>query len=59
MSIAVSCGVGRRLGSDPVLLWLWHSSESDAALIRSLAGNLHMPWEQKNNSNNNKFKNQF
>ena len=20
----MSCGVGRRLGSDPVLLWLWH-----------------------------------
>ena len=23
-SNAVSCGVGRRCGSDPVLLWLWH-----------------------------------
>ena len=22
--MAVSCGVGRRCGSDPVLLWLWH-----------------------------------
>ena len=22
-SIAVSCGVDRRCGSDPVLLWLW------------------------------------
>ena len=22
--IAVSCGVGRRCGSDPMLLWLWH-----------------------------------
>ena len=21
--IALSCGIGRRLGSDPVLLWLW------------------------------------
>ena len=21
--IAMSCGVGRRLGSDPTLLWLW------------------------------------
>ena len=20
----MSCGVGRRCGSDPVLLWLWH-----------------------------------
>ena len=23
-SIAVSCGVGQRHGSDPELLWLWH-----------------------------------
>ena len=22
--VAVSCGVGRRCGSDPTLLWLWH-----------------------------------
>ena len=22
-SVAVSCGVGRRCGSDPMLLWLW------------------------------------
>ena len=22
--IALSCGVGRRCGLDPVLLWLWH-----------------------------------
>ena len=22
--VAVSCGVGRRHGSDPALLWLWH-----------------------------------
>ena len=22
--VAVSCGVGRRRGSDPELLWLWH-----------------------------------
>ena len=21
--VAVSCGIGRRRGSDPVLLWLW------------------------------------
>ena len=23
IGIAVSCGVGRRCGSDPTLLWLW------------------------------------
>ena len=23
LAIAMSCGVGRRRGSDPVLLWLW------------------------------------
>ena len=23
-SVAVSCGVGYRRGSDPLLLWLWH-----------------------------------
>ena len=22
--IAMSCGAGRRCGSDPMLLWLWH-----------------------------------
>ena len=22
--VAVSCGIGRRHGSDPVLLWLWY-----------------------------------
>ena len=34
--IAVSCGVGRRHGSDPVLLWLWHRPVA-TALIRPLA----------------------
>ena len=32
-SIAVSCDVGHRHGSDPTLLWLWHRSTA-AALIR-------------------------
>ena len=31
------CGVGCRLGLDPVLLWLWHRPEA-TALIRPLAG---------------------
>ena len=35
----MSCGVGRRRGSDPVLLGLWHRPAA-AALIRSLAGEL-------------------
>ena len=32
----MSCGVGRRCGSDVVLLWLWHRPVT-AALIRPLA----------------------
>ena len=32
----MSCGVGHRLGLDPVLLWLWLWSEA-AAPIRPLA----------------------
>ena len=34
--IAVSCGVGRRCGLDPVLLWLWHRLAA-VALIGTLA----------------------
>ena len=34
--VAVSCGVGRRRGSDLVLLWLWHRPVA-TALIRPLA----------------------
>ena len=34
--VAVSCGVGCRLGSDPALLWLW-SRPAAKALIRPLA----------------------
>ena len=36
LSNAVSCGVGRRRGSDPVLLKLWPGLEA-TALIRPLA----------------------
>ena len=32
----MSCGVGRRCGSDPKLLWLWHRPEA-VAQIRPLA----------------------
>ena len=32
----MSCGVGRRCGSDPTLLWLWRRLVA-AALIRPLA----------------------
>ena len=32
----MSCGVGRRRGSDPALLWLWHRLVA-TALIRPLA----------------------
>ena len=34
-SVAMSCGVGRRRGSDLALLWLWHRSAA-LALIRPL-----------------------
>ena len=34
--VAVSCGVGRRCGSDLVLLWLWHRLAA-IALIGPLA----------------------
>ena len=32
----VSCGIGHRHGSDPVLLWLWHRPAA-VAPIRPLA----------------------
>ena len=32
----MSCGVGRRQGSDPTLLWLWCRPEA-TALVRPLA----------------------
>ena len=35
-SVAVSCGVGCRLGSDPALLWRWRRPETPA-LIGPLA----------------------
>ena len=34
--IAVSCGIGCRRGSDPLLLWLWRRLEATAP-IRPLA----------------------
>ena len=37
--IAVSCGVGHRLGSDPELLWLWHRPAA-VAPIQPLAWEL-------------------
>ena len=36
----MSCGVGRRRGSDPALLWLWHRLAATAP-IRLLAWELH------------------
>ena len=44
-SVAVSCGVGHRNGSDPELLWLW-CRPTAVAPIRPLAGNFHMPQVQ-------------
>ena len=34
----MSCGVGRRCGLDPVLLWLWCSSDSAPSLGTYLVG---------------------
>ena len=36
LGVAMSCGVGRRHGSDPALLWLWCRPEA-TALFRLLA----------------------
>ena len=38
-SMAMSCGVGHRCSSDPMLLWLWYRPES-VAPIQSLAWEL-------------------
>jgi len=35
--VAMSCGVGCRLSSDPALLWLWCRSAATTALIGPLA----------------------
>ena len=37
--VAMSCGVGHRCGSDPVLLWLWYRPAA-VAPIRPLAWEL-------------------
>ena len=43
--VAMSCGVGWRRGSDPVLLWLWCRPEA-TALIRPLAWEPPHAWVQ-------------
>ena len=35
--VALSCGVGRRRGLNPTLLWLWHRLVATTAPIRPLA----------------------
>ena len=43
-SIAVSCGVGRRCDSDPVLLWLWQRQAAVAPNYPQPGNlNFHMP----------------
>ena len=39
----MSCGVGRRHGSDPALLWLWRR-QAATALIRPLAWEPPYAW---------------
>ena len=41
----MSCGVGRRRGSDPALLWLWCRPVAPTP-IRPLAWEPHMPQER-------------
>ena len=41
----MSCGIGHRLDSDPVLLWLWHRLKAIAP-IGPLTWELHMPQVQ-------------
>ena len=36
LALSMSCGVGHRCGSEPVLLWLWHKPAATAP-IRPLA----------------------
>ena len=36
--VAMSCGIGHRLGSDPALLWLWHR-------LAAIALTQPLPWE--------------
>ena len=43
--VAVSRGVGCRLGSDLALLWLWRRPVATAP-VGPLAWNLHKPWER-------------
>ena len=44
-AIAMSCGVGWRSGSDPLLLWLC-CRPAAVAVIQPQPGNFHMPWVQ-------------
>ena len=32
IGVAINCGVGRRHGSDPLLLWLWHRLAATAPI---------------------------
>ena len=51
--ITVSCGVGRRYGSDPSLLWFWHRLEA-TALIPPQAWEI--PYAQKKKKKKKKKK---
>ena len=43
LALPVSCGVGPRLGLDPMLLWLWCRLEAQLRLDPQ-PGNLHVLW---------------
>ena len=55
--MAVSCGVGRRRGSDPQLLWLWRrlvAAAPNGSLAReppcAVGAALKKDWEKKKKS---------
>jgi len=39
----MSCGVGRRWGLNPALLWLWPVGRQQKLQLDPWPGNLHMP----------------
>ena len=57
--VAMSCGVGCRRGSDPVLLWLWRRPVATALKTPSLGASICRgsgPRNSNNNNNNNNKK---
>ena len=49
----MSGGVGRRCGSDPVLLWRWHKAAASSSDSIPRPGNVHVPREDKKEKKKN------